>query len=74
MIFPPEFEAIRLRGFKFRGEDQNRFAEADRLEAGGFDPLGGKSLSGYIFRYLNPFPHGRVKKDASSMPAPRGKC
>ena len=24
-------------------EDQNRFAEADRLEAGGLDPLGGKS-------------------------------
>ena len=29
---------------KFRREDQNRFAEANRLEAGGFDPLGGKLI------------------------------
>lgn len=27
-------------------EDQNKYAEADRLEAGGFDPLGGKLTSG----------------------------
>jgi len=34
----------RLSGFQNPGgEIRIRFAEADQLEAGGFDPLGGKS-------------------------------
>jgi hypothetical protein len=38
------FEALPPKaGFKIQGEKiQRRSAEADRLQAGGFDPLGGK--------------------------------
>jgi hypothetical protein len=36
-------------GFQNSGEKiNNRFAEADRLEAGGFDPLGGKSTAIFV--------------------------
>jgi len=39
----------RLSGFQSSGEKiRDRFAEADRLEAGGLNPLGGK-LKGYDF-------------------------
>jgi murein L,D-transpeptidase YafK len=37
----------RQSGFQNSGEKiSSRFAEADRLEAGGFNPLGGKSIEG----------------------------
>ena len=39
---PPEFEASPLRGLQTQGGLIWIHAEADRLEAGGFDPLGGK--------------------------------
>jgi hypothetical protein len=46
----------RHSGFQNSGEKiRERFAKADRLEAGGFDPLGGKSTDSRQTVLAKPF-------------------